>query len=162
MTLQGIIGTLLPFAGAIPGSIITRKNIKGWYEHLDRPSWRPPNWAFGPVWTALYASTGYASSLIYQDGADSTALGLYTSQLALNWAWTPIFFGMHNLKLASFEISALWVNVAVCGLKFYSINKIAGLLFVPYFLWVSLATALTFTIWKKNGDNPKPEIVKKE
>merc|ERR1712112_481641 len=99
--------------------------------------------AFGPVWTALYASTGYASSLIYQDGADSTALGLYTSQLALNWAWTPIFFGMHSLK-------------------FYSINKIAGLLFVPYFLWVSLATALTFTIWKKNGDNPKPEIVKKE
>ena len=162
MTLQGIIGTLLPFAGAIPGSIITRNNIKAWYEHLERPSWRPPNWAFGPVWTGLYAGMGYASSLIYQEGADPTALGLYASQLALNWAWTPIFFGMHNVKLAFFEISALWVNVAVCGLKFYSINKTAGLLFVPYLAWVTLATALTFNVWKKNGDKPEPESVKKE
>ena len=93
-------------------------------------------------------------------GADTTALSLYASQLALNWAWTPIFFGSHNLKLASLEIAALWVNVAACGLKFYSINKTAGLLFLPYLAWVSLASALTFTIWRKNGDHPEP--VKKE
>ena len=160
MSLKGLVGTLLPFAGAIPGSIVTRNNIKGWYEHLDRPAWRPPNWAFGPVWTALYAGMGYASFLVYEAGADTTALSLYASQLALNWAWTPIFFGSHNLKLASLEIAALWVNVAACGLKFYSINKTAGLLFLPYLAWVSLASALTFTIWRKNGDNPDP--VKKE
>ena len=58
--VQGLVGTLLPFLGAIPGSVITRRNIRGWYEHLDRPAWRPPNWAFGPVWTALYAGMGYA------------------------------------------------------------------------------------------------------
>ena len=58
--VQGLVGTLLPFVGAIPGSVITRRNIRGWYEHLDRPAWRPPNWAFGPVWTALYAGMGYA------------------------------------------------------------------------------------------------------
>ena len=155
MSLQGIIGTLLPFAGAIPGSIVTRKNIKGWYESLERPTWRPPNWAFGPVWTSLYAGMGYASYLIYQDGADLTALGLYASQLILNWAWTPIFFGSHNVKLAFYEIAALWLNVAACGIKFYTINKTAGLLFAPYLAWVSLASALTYSIWSKNGDKPE-------
>merc|ERR1712112_181317 len=108
--------------------------------------------AFGPVWTALYASTGYASSLIYQDGADPTALGLYASQLALNWAWTPIFFGSHNVKLAFYEIALLWANVAACGLSFYSVNRLAGLLFLPYQAWVSLAMGLTYVIWRDNGD----------
>jgi len=93
---------------------------------------------------------------VYKEGGDTTALVLYSSQLLLNWLWTPIFFGQHNLKLASYEISALWVAVAACGLKFYTINKVAGLLFLPYQVWVTLATALTFNIWKENGDNPEP------
>lgn len=156
MSVKGLVATLLPFAGAIPGSIITRKNISSWYEHLDRPSWRPPKWAFGPVWTALYAGMGYASYLVYKEGGDSTALALYSTQLLLNWAWTPIFFGQHNLKLAFYEISALWVAVAACGIKFYSINTVAGFLFIPYQAWVSLATALTCSIWTRNGDMPKP------
>ena len=155
MTLQGLIGTLLPFAGAVPGSIITRNNMD-WYEHIKKPAWRPPKWAFGPVWTCLYAGMGYASHLVYQEGADTTALLLYGSQLVLNWAWTPLFFGLHNVKLATLEISALWLNVALCGLKFYSINKTAGLLFLPYLTWVSLATALSFNIWRNNGDRPEP------
>ena len=157
--MKGLLATLLPFAGAIPGSIITRKN-QSWYEHIQKPTWRPPKWAFGPVWTALYAGMGYASYLVYEDGADQVALALYSTQLALNWAWTPIFFGLHNLKLAAFEISALWVSVAACGAKFYSINTTAGLLFVPYLVWVTLATALNFNIWKNNGD--KPESIKQE
>ena len=156
MTLQSLVGTLLPFVGAVPGSIITRKNQE-WYRSIDKPSWRPPSWAFGPVWTCLYAGMGYSSYLVYSEGGDKTALALYASQLALNWAWTPIFFGLHNLKLATLEIGALWISVAVCGAKFYSINKTAGLLFAPYLAWVSLASALTFSIWKKNGDNPEPK-----
>ena len=156
MSLTGLVATLLPFAGAIPGSIITKRNIASWYENIKKPSWRPPKWAFGPVWTALYAGMGYASYLVYKEGGDTTALVLYSSQLLLNWLWTPIFFGQHNLKLASYEISALWVAVAACGLKFYTINKVAGLLFLPYQVWVTLATALTFNIWKENGDNPEP------
>ena len=156
-SLKGIIATLIPFAGAIPGSIITRNNIRNWYEHLQRPSWRPPNWAFGPVWTALYAGMGYASYLVYRDGGDNVALALYSTQLALNWAWTPIFFGQHNIKLAAYEITALWVSVAACGMKFFSINKVAGLLFLPYQAWVSLATALTYDLWRKNGDKPEPQ-----
>ena len=156
MSLQGVVATLLPFVGAVPGSIITRNNIKGWYQHIKKPDWRPPNWAFGPVWTCLYAGMGYASHLVYQEGADTSALMLYGSQLVLNWAWTPLFFGLHHVKLATLEISALWLNVALCGLKFYSINKTAGLLFLPYLTWVSLATALSFNIWRNNGDRPEP------
>ena len=74
---------------------------------------------------------GYASYLVYRDGggfggAAATPLALYASQLALNWGWTPIFFGQHNLKAAFYVISALWVNIAACGLSFYGINKTAG------------------------------------
>merc|ERR1719154_238846 len=151
MSLPSLVGTLLPFVGAVPGSVITRKNQE-WYKSIQKPSWRPPSWAFGPVWTGLYAGMGYASVLVYEAGADRTALALYASQLALNWAWTPIFFGMHNLKLATLEIAALWVSVAACGARFYSINQTAGLLFAPYLAWVSLASALTVNIWKMNGD----------
>ena len=97
-----------------------------------------------------------------QEGFDTTALLLYGSQLALRWAWTPLFFGLHNVKLATLDISALWLNVAVCGLKFYSINKTAGLLFLPYLTWVSLATALTFHVCRNNGDRPELAAPKEE
>merc|ERR1712088_995099 len=106
MSLQVVVGTLLPFAGALPGSVVIRKNLD-WYEYIKKPSWMPPEWVYGPVWTLLFAVMGYASHLVYQEGADTTALLLY---------------GLHNVKLATLDISALWLNVAVCGLKFYSIN----------------------------------------
>ena len=98
-----VIGaTLLPYVGGFAGSFITKSNIKNWYENLDRPSWRPPNWAFGPVWTALYGAMGYASYLVYRDGSGGVSLPLclYASQLLLNWTWTPLFFGAHNVKAA--------------------------------------------------------------
>ena len=162
MSLQGLIGSILvPFLGAMPVSLITRRNA-AWYEHITKPSWMPPKWSLAPVWTFLYAGMGYASHLVYQEGADTTALLLYGSQLALRWAWTPLFFGLHNVKLATLDISALWLNVAVCGLKFYSINTTAGLLFLPYLTWVSLAVALNFNVWRDNGDRPELPAAKKD
>jgi len=161
VSLKAVAATLLPFAGSVPGGIITKKNIKGWYEHLQRPSWRPPNWAFGPVWSCLYTGMGVASYLVYRDGGGftgpaATPLVLYASQLALNWAWTPVFFGQHNVKGGLMILVALWANVAACGVSFYNINKTAGYLFLPYLSWVSLATALNYSVWKMNGDRPEP------
>merc|ERR1711997_468543 len=83
MSLQAIVGTLLPFAGAVPGSIVIRKNLD-WYEYIKKPSWMPPEWVYGPVWTLLYAVMGYASHLVYQEGADTTALLLYGAQMGLD------------------------------------------------------------------------------
>jgi len=145
--------TFLPHLGGIVGGLVTRKNVKQWYETLDRPSWRPPNWAFGPVWTALYTMMGYASYLIYRDGIGESrdrTLALYGSQLLLNWLWTPIFFGYHKLGLACAEITLLLANIGLCISAFYPINRTAAYLFIPYLSWVSLATSLTYSIWQRN------------
>jgi translocator protein len=98
---------ILPNLGGWAGGFLTSKNIKsGWYESLKFPPCRPPNYVFGPVWTTLYSSMGYASYVVWKkgggfSGAAKGPLTLYAAQLALNWAWTPIFFHMHELK---------WVN----------------------------------------------------
>ena len=159
MNLSVIGAILLPFVGSIPIPFLTKKNIPSWYKYLKKPSWHPPTWILGPVWSFLYASMGYASYLVYNEGGDNIAMVLYCLQLLLNWAWTPIFFGQHKVKLAAYEISALWIAVAACGIKFFSINQVAGFLFIPYQAWVTFAAALNFSIWRLNEDNL--ETVKK-
>ena len=100
---------------------------------------------------------------MYRDGGGFTGasipLALYGAQLILNWVWTPLFFGAHKVKFALYELVCLWVVVALCVISFYQINPTAGLLMVPYQAWLSLAMALNYSIWVKNGDEPE---VKKE
>merc|ERR1712200_3900 len=146
---------LFPSIGGSLGRFITRKKVKTWFANLEKPSWRPPNFAFGPVWTCLYGGMGYASYLVMRDGGDLVSLSLYSTQLALNWAWTPIFFGSHNVKAAFYEICLLWIAVAATGVNFFHVNKVAGLLFLPYQAWVTLATFLNFSVWQMNGDKPE-------
>ncbi|KFM77967.1 Translocator protein, partial [Stegodyphus mimosarum] len=144
---------ILPHVGGITAAFITRKEVKTWYETLRRPSWRPPNWMFAPVWTSLYTGMGVASYLVWKhgDGFQGPAklpLILYGTNLILNWAWTPIFFGAHKKGLALAEILVLWGTVGACTYTFASVNKTAAYLMVPYWAWLSLASALTYCIWR--------------
>ncbi|KAK1152154.1 translocator protein [Acipenser oxyrinchus oxyrinchus] len=149
--------TALPHVGGILGSLYTRTEVSTWYKTLKKPAWCPPNRVFPIAWTTLYTSMGYGSYLIWKDvgGFTSTAavpLGLYGAQLALNWAWTPIFFGAHNLKLALVEIVILSGTVAATMVSWYPINKTATLLMVPYLMWLTLASSLSYCIWRDNPD----------
>ncbi|CAG0884399.1 unnamed protein product [Darwinula stevensoni] len=161
-----VLPTLLPHAGGIAGALITRPQIDTWYASLKKPSWRPPNYYFGPVWTSLYTGMGYASYLAWRDGGGfegdaKIPLMLYASQLTLNWAWTPIFFGAHKLGLAFGELALLTVNVGACTFAFWKINQHAGLLMLPYLAWVSFASFLAYRIWKDNAVEDKKESKKK-
>ncbi|XP_061114716.1 translocator protein [Conger conger] len=152
--------TALPHLGGICGAFITRKEVKTWYPTLNKPSWRPPNAAFPVAWALLYTGMGYGSYLVWkelggfrQEGA-LLPLGLYGLQLALNWAWTPIFFGVHKIKMALVDIVLLTGTVGATMVSWYPISQPATLLMTPYLLWLCLATSLNYRIWR---DNPEPK-----
>ncbi|XP_005995521.1 translocator protein [Latimeria chalumnae] len=149
--------TALPHVGGFLGWFFTRKEVATWYENLKKPSFRPPNKMFPIAWTTLYTGMGYASYLVWSNlgGFTSKALvplGLYGTQLALNWTWTPIFFGAHKLKLALINILCLYGTVVATTISWYPISKTASLLMLPYLAWLSLASSLTYQIWR---DNPE-------
>ncbi|MEM1085613.1 MAG: TspO/MBR family protein [Verrucomicrobiota bacterium] len=122
-----------------------------WYAGLEKPSWNPPPWIFGPVWTALYLMIAVAAWLVWRKDGWKRPMALYFIQLALNAAWTPIFFGAHQLGWALFEIMLLWVAILLTALAFCPVHRVAALLLVPYLCWVSFATFLNFTLWRLNS-----------
>jgi len=127
--------------GSMPGE---------WYAGLVKPSWNPPAWVFGPAWTLLYILMAEAAWLVWRRVGFSRPLALYFIQLALNAAWTPIFFGAHQLGWALVEIVVLWIAILLTLLSFRRVSPAAGWLLVPYLAWVSIATFLNFTLWRLN------------
>jgi benzodiazapine receptor len=124
-----------------------------WYAALRKPSWNPPSWIFGPVWTLLYTLMAVAAWWVWKNGgwrAQGRPLGLYLLQLALNAAWTPLFFGFHRPDLALIDILLLLAAILVTMAAFFRVSRLAGLLLVPYLAWVSFATILNFTLWWMN------------
>ncbi|WP_404384121.1 TspO/MBR family protein [Caenispirillum salinarum] len=125
-----------------------------WYARLRKPSWNPPNWLFAPVWSILYLMIAVAGWLVWREAGGwagaQTAMILYAVQLVLNAAWSGIFFGMKRIGLALAEGLALWAAVAATMALFFSIDPLAGWLFVPYLLWVSFAMFLTGTLLRLN------------
>ena len=120
-----------------------------WYVGLDKPSWTPPSWVFGPVWTTLYGLMGVAAWLVWRRGGwarQAQALGLFELQLALNFAWSPLFFNAQRPGLALIVMVGLWLVLAVTIRTFYDITRWAGLLLVPYLCWVTYAAALNAAI----------------
>lgn len=136
------------------GAIATTPEIEGWYTTIAKPSWNPPGWIFGPVWTTLYVMMAVAAWLVWRpEGfkAATTPLTLFAAQLILNVAWSWIFFGMHQPSWAFAEIVFLWLAILATTVAFFTSSKIAGSLMVPYLAWVSFASVLNFTIWRLNS-----------
>jgi translocator protein len=122
----------------------------GWYAALVKPSWNPPSWVFGPVWTLLYIMMAMAAWLVWRCGRQRRALFYYAVQLALNAAWTPIFFGLKMPGFAFAVIIALLASIIVTTRAFGRVLPLAGLLLVPYAAWVAFAACLNFTLWRLN------------
>lgn len=135
-----------------------------WYAGLEKPPWNPPAWVFAPVWTALYALMAVAGWLVWREPGPPTrpvppgrltlrrlALGVFAVQLALNGAWSWLFFGLHRPGLALAEIVALWLAIVATTLLFWRVRPLAGALFLPYLAWVSFAVALNAALWRLNA-----------
>jgi tryptophan-rich sensory protein len=136
------------------GSWATLQSVKTWYRTINKPSFNPPDWLFGPVWTTLYVLIGIAAYLVWVRRDKIVhfprTVAIYLIQLILNLAWSFIFFYLHEIGFALAEIILLLIIIVINGLVFYKINKWAGLIFIPYFLWVSFATILTYNIFILN------------
>ncbi|MFT6399802.1 MAG: tryptophan-rich sensory protein [Bradymonadia bacterium] len=126
----------------------------GWFDSLNKPSWNPPGWVFGPVWTVLYAMIGTSGWLVWRDHGSSAirwALALWLIQLLLNAAWSPTFFGMHRPGLALVIICAMWLTIAATIVAFWPLQRTAAYLLLPYLAWVTFATVLNTAIWRLNA-----------
>lgn len=120
-----------------------------WYTKLPKPTWTPPGWLFGPVWTFLYTAMAVAAGLVQsRTGWRHPALALYAVQLVLNALWSPLFFGLHRPDLALGDIVVLWLAIVATAVAFGRIIPVAGLLFVPYVAWVTFAAVLNAAIWE--------------
>ncbi len=138
----------------IVGAVFTAPAIPTWYASLVKPSFTPPGWLFGPVWTTLYALMGIAAFIVWRRGLAvagvKAALLLFVVQLLLNALWSPVFFGVHSPSGGLAIILALWVAIVATIALSAGVSKAAAVLLVPYLLWVSFATVLNFSIWRLN------------
>ena len=132
----GLTGSLFP-----PGK---------WYSELNKPVWTPPNWVFPVAWPILYLLMSYSGATLANLESAGSALALWALQISLNTLWTPVFFGLKNLKLGLIIILLLLVSVAICTYVFWLYAWIAGLLFLPYLAWVVFAAALNAAVIKLN------------
>ena len=138
-------------AGGV-GSFFTAGSVRDWYPRLRTPPGTPPSWLFGPVWTALYVLIAVSAWLIWREygwGA-RPALLIFFAQLALNVAWSGIFFGSRMPGVAFAEIVVLWLAILFNMFVFYLLLPLAALLLLPYLLWVTFAAYLNFGLWRLN------------
>ncbi len=122
-----------------------------WYRALRKPDWTPPNWLFGPVWSVLYLMIAVAGWLVWSKEPGSAAIWLWGLQLAVNATWSAIFFGLRRMDLAFYDIGLLWLLIAGFIVAAAGVSTTAALLFVPYLVWVTIAGALNWTVWRMNA-----------
>ncbi|MFN7056063.1 TspO/MBR family protein [Hyphomonas sp.] len=123
-----------------------------WYQSLAKPGWTPPNWAFPLVWSALYLMNAVSGWLVWQAAgmAALPALCVYLVSLILNAGWSAMFFGLRRMDLGLVNVALLWLSILAVAILFWPYSPIAAALQLPYLLWVSIASALNFTVWRMN------------
>ena len=139
-----IIAIVVCELAGIVGSIFTAPAVKTWYPTLIKPSFKPPNWLFAPVWTALFLLMGIAMFLVWKK--DKKGLKIFFIQLFFNILWSIMFFGLKSPLLGFIVIVALWILILATIIRFFKISKPAGWLLIPYILWVSFASILNLAI----------------
>jgi tryptophan-rich sensory protein len=145
---------LVCFAAAGVGGLVTTPNIPTWYASLAKPTWTPPDWIFGPVWSLLYLMMAMSAWLVWRQTGIAGAklpLGLFAVQLVLNSLWSVLFFGLQSPSGAFIEIILLWAAILATMIVFWGRSRLAGGLLAPYLAWVSFAAVLNFAIWRLNG-----------
>ena len=143
--LRLFVCILLTLAVGGLGGVATADGVAGWYETLNKPSFNPPNWIFGPVWTLLYLIMGISLWRIWEQPVSihrNRAVRIFFIQLTLNFSWSFIFFGMGEIALAFAEICLLWICIAIMIRRFYAVDRTAAFLNIPYLLWVTFASVL--------------------
>lgn len=150
-----LISVVITFIIAAVASIVTVPQVQSWYPTLNKPGFNPPNQLFGPVWSVLYLMIATAAYLVWKKRDNSafyvTTKWVYGIQLLLNFSWSIVFFGLHQILIALVVIVLLWVSIIANMYYFKRFSTAAFWLLVPYLLWVSFATALNFSIYLLNG-----------
>jgi tryptophan-rich sensory protein len=153
--LRFVVSLAAPLLVGAIGGIATAQSVVEWYPALAKPWFTPPPWLFGPVWTALYVAMGVALFLVWRGGLTSpecrVAVAVFAVQLALNVAWSPVFFGLRAPGAGLLVILVLDVAVVATIVAFRRVSKAAAWLLVPYLAWVLFASALNFEIWRLNA-----------
>ena len=141
-------------AGVI-GAVFTASSVPTWYASLNKPFITPPSEVFGPAWTTLYFLMGLSAFLVWRLGwkvkGVKIALSFFIIQLILNALWTFIFFGLKSPLYAFIEIIVLWISIVLTIIFFFKLSRSAGILLIPYILWVSFAAFLNFLLWRLNS-----------
>ena len=152
---------LIVVIGSLIGLASNSSEANVWFAQLAKPSFQPPGWAFGVVWTALYTMMGIALAVIANEPRSAqrrTALGLFLAQLALNFAWSPIFFGGGMIDVGFLVILGMNVLVTMTIIAFWQIRPLAGALLIPYLAWLCIATALNHEIGRLNPGADKAPL----
>ncbi len=121
-----------------------------WYRQLKKPSWTPPDWVFPVTWMVLYVCMALAAARVAVRPDNGLAMAFWSMQIAFNALWTPVFFGLKKIRLGLVVVAVLWASVLCCLLALWQVDWIAGALFVPYLIWVTIATALNAAVWRLN------------
>jgi len=154
LVIKVIISLAVTFSAPVIASLVTDPAASNWYANLNKPSFNPPGWIFGPVWTVLYILMTVSAALVWYRGLPGQkvrmALALYIVQLVLNALWTPIFFGLQMPLLAFIDIVLLWAAILITVLAFLRVSRYAALLMAPYLIWTTFAAVLNFTLWYLN------------